>query len=503
MSRLPYTQNEPQTNIKSDAPGVRAASPKKQIPIYPAVVNRGGNMWNFAGLADETVYPSPHNLNWSPGWVPRQTRLAMMNHHKVYQSENNLKNAIIGDGGRWIPAINPYGPDKAQWKEALLYARFLTFCWRQMYGSNFAVVRQMLDCMREGNKVAPFNVRDCEFGEWKGKWILDRLQVWPNDCYEFYGDEFGTVTHLRVGANSLTRRDWPREKFFVLTWRPVNGNPYGTSVYAPAYDPFYKDVQTDFEEMAYMATFGRPSVIVFAAPPPEDKTEEAAPLFYRDGKPVMEADPDNPGQERQRYGYAVEQNAILFTEFRAGSIWSLDAGAIVEVMEARQGGAELFDKSRDRNAKAIAGAIYGTHQVTESERVISQGNAEVGEGIAGLNVTEGKRMLEEAEENDLARMLLLLNFGPGALELLPIRDYGSGQNGRLPKILNAQVGFASNGAMDKAQYWDLCASNGLALPYPDSEPLVVRVSGTGGGDKTGEGKPKEEKQGTDKAGANG
>lgn len=475
--------------IESDVPGVPAADPKKQIPIYPSrVVVPGMQLWNFAGLNDPDLYPSPHQTGWGEGWVPRETRRAMLRHHKVYQGINNLKNAVVGDGGRWIPAVNPYRPgEREQFDEAVKYTRFMEFNSRMMNGSNWEVARQLLDCIHEGNKIAPITLREQQTGKLKGSWVLDRLQVWPNDVYAFHQDEYGNFTEVHVGAANVGDRvRYPKEKFLILSYRPINNNPYGTQVLVPVYDPFYKDIQTDYEEMAYMATFGRPSVIVFAAPPPEENMqEEAQPLVWADGTPVMEDDPDNPGSLRQRYGYQVEQNKILFTEFKSGSVWSMNYGALVQVVEARPGGADLFRNARADNARAIMGAIYGTHQVTEAERNVSTGNQEVGEGVAGLNVTEGKRMLEEAEENSIAKMVLTLNFGPGAVDLLPIRDYGSGQNGRLPKMMNAQVGFASNGAMDKAQYWDYCAGNGLPLPWPDAAPLVLATTGTGGGDKTG------------------
>jgi uncharacterized protein YeaO (DUF488 family) len=491
------------------APGVPSADPKKQISQYGPnvrVVNHGTSAWNFD--IDTGIFPSPRSTNWGEGWVSEPVRRAMLSHHKVYQGINNLKNAIMGDGGRWIPAVNPYRKgEKEYFQEALKYATFMEFFSRQMHGSNWNTMRQMLDCVHEGNKLAPITFREQTSGRYKGFWVLDRLNVWDNRLYSFWRDEFGNFTEVHAGADYTNKNNrYPKEKFLILTYRPKNDNPYGTTILEPVYEPFYHDIQMDHEEMAYMATFGRPSVIIFAAPPPPDKIddkEELIPLQYRDGAPVLEEDPDNPGEYRQRIGYQTEQNMLLFTEFKAGSIWSMEAGALVQVVEARAGGAEVFDNKRERNARNITGAIFGTHQVTEAERNVSTGNQEVGEGIVGLSVTEGKMMLEEAEENQLAALALELNYGAGARDLLPKRDYGSGQGGRLPKVMNAAVNFTSNQSWDKAMLWDFNAANGLPLNYPDSETLQIPVGvqlGGSGGDKTGKPAPTDPAP-TDDAGA--
>lgn len=503
MARDTLPKND-DAKFESDVTGVAPVAPTRRIatgpPRYPSRARVGGGAWSFAGL-DSDIYPSPNHTGWTPGYVSHRVRTAMMNHHKVYQAVHNLINGIVGEGGRTIPAISPYGPDKADFKKALAIAQFCDRALRQMQGAHWTSAKQLLQCVVEGNKIAPIDFREQTRGRDKGRLVLDRLNVWDNEIYDFGFDKYNDFVSVYVHPTDPKdqRTEYPRSKFIHLAWRPINGDPYGTQILSPAYNPFYKDVQIDTEEMAYVSQFGRPSVIIFAAPPPDfmnGAPQELQPLFSASGQPIMEEDED--GEIVQRRGTALEQNALSFTSFGAGSIWSMEAGSLVQVVEARNGGADMYRFMREQNGRSITGTILGTHQATDSERSISTNNAEVGEGIMGLNITEGKRILELAEENDLLTPLVRWNFGEAALDLLPIRDYGSGQNGRIPKILNAIVGFASNGAFTRDQYYWFCAGNGLPLPLPDDEPVVKQIAtnGLGGADKTKkEEKPQPEKTG--------
>lgn len=480
MARPILPRNAGDGEITSDSPDVPSADPKKRIPIYPVSV-RLGQSFSSAGIFDANLFPSRHRSGWADGWVGLETRAEMLRHPKVYQGLNNLKNAIIGDGGRWIPAINPYGPDKEFFAEAVKYTRFLEDNWRMTRHSFFGVTRQMLSCIENGNKLAAPTLREQSYGRLKGMWLLDKLQLWPNECYSLGSDQYGefdrviTRGGMGLGVPQSEQNVFPRERFHHLAWRPYNGNPYGSTVLAPVYDPYLEDIQAQFENGAYMATWGRPSVIIFSSPPPEAGIEDEMPLYTRDGAPIMEDDPDNPGEMIHRLGYSTEQNAIMFTDFQAGSIWSLEHGSIVQVVEGRPGGADLFHNTRKEARGAIMDAIYGTRHATEGDKSPTAAGAELTEGVAGLNVTEGRMMLEQAEEVGIGRMVLSLNYGDKALDLMPIRDYGSGQTGRFANIMNATVSFASNGSMTRAQYWDFSAQNGLPLFWPEDEPVIFSL----------------------------
>jgi hypothetical protein len=52
----------------------------------------------------------------------------------------------------------------------------------------------------------------------------------------------------------------PREKFCILSWRPKDGDPRGTSVLRPAYDPWWRKRQTIPEYLKYLAQFAGPSL---------------------------------------------------------------------------------------------------------------------------------------------------------------------------------------------------------------------------------------------------
>jgi hypothetical protein len=476
--------------VESGATGVPDAAPDAKLNVNgrssAKIVRVGVDSWDFSALQNSILFPSPFEASfvWPEGYIPPRIRKQMARHPKIYQCTEMLVAAIVGDGGRVVPCVAPNHPDFAKAKEI---ADFCSWALRNMVGSWYLNLRQMLTAVVDGNRVAFWSMRLEENSRtYKNKETLDELQILPIDTYTFYEDEYGRVTWLNVSYAAEDEQDWPRGKFAILTYRPMNGKLDGSTVYAPAYEPYYEDCQAVGELFAYAATFGRPSVIIIA---PEVKIggmgldEQKFPLEYADGSPVMEVDKAT-GLHRQKMGTAVQQNAIMFTMYRAGGVWSVEGGTKVEIAQARPGGSELFTEIRDRASRNMAAAILGTDKLTESGPKESATDRESGENVTGLGVTDGKRSAEEMVENDLLTLLVDRNYGAAYRDLLPIFDLGSGQNGRLAKMHNSIVGFVTNGTFTVEQWWEYCKMTGLPLPYPGSERVNPQAGNrVGGGDK--------------------
>lgn len=481
MARKPTPKN-------ANAPEVTDI--KKLVPVFPRVSVYGGSgTWTFNGLENQGVFPSPFQTGWSNGWVAEQTRYQMLNHPKVSQAVNNLKDAILGSPARWVPNAPPSHKDFDKKREV---ADFCTYLENNCPGYH-AKMRQLLDCTVEGSKIAAKIGREEDYGTYSGKIVLDDLQIIPNGLFNYYRDEAGNTTHIRVYSQVPIQTLWPREKFLHFSWNPINNNPWGTIVLSAAYEPYYRDVQCDNEEMAYLATFGRPSIFVFAPDIPNlgsaGVVQSDIPLYYIDGTPVMETDPTT-GVQTQRKGTIVDSNAYKFSDYQSGSVFSLDGGSKVQIAEARSGGADMFRFMRESNGRLITAAIIGTHQMTDSERNVSTKNAEVGEGVAGLRITQGQIMVERAEEQDVAYPFIEMNYGTKiAREHLPIRDRGSRRNTRMTQQANALANYVNSGAFTEDQWWYLCLENGWGMPYPGVDRVIDTsardFSGSaGGGQKT-------------------
>lgn len=473
-SAVPVAAGRPSLPAKTDEIGsetsvVPAADPNRNIQTRAKLVKFGGNIWDFSQLQNATLYPSPYDYAmWPQGFLPRLICMQMLRHPKVDQAENNLIASIIGNGGRVIPCVPPSHKD---FKKAREIADFCSWSIRHMKGSWHSNLRQMATAVHEGNKAAVIVCRDEENSrEYRNNRVLDELQILPNETYAYYLNEYAETVYLRIYTSYDDQQDWPRGKFAVLTYRPINNNPYGTKNLAAAYEPYYEDCQAVAELFAYAATFGRPSVVIYAPPPPTPGAkEENFALTATDGTPIMVRNID--GDLVPKMGTIVEQNGITFTEYRAGSVWSLEGGSKVEIAEPRSGGDSLFASIRDRAARMISAVIMGTHETTDSTKATSSGGSEASEAVTDLGVTDGKKAIEEMVENDIFTLLVDLNYGPSYRDLLPIYDLGSSKNARMARMLNSVVGFVTNGAFNEDQWWWFCIQNDLPLPYPDSPKL--------------------------------
>jgi hypothetical protein len=445
-------------------------------PSHPTPRNRSkapqiyGHSWRFDGLSD---LPSPFRTKWAFGCVPEAIRQQMMTHPKVYQSINNLKSAILGSGGRAVACVPPHDP---RFEVAREYAEFCSWALRSINGSWHASARQILDAVHECHKIAFVPLREQMSGKYRGYWTLDTLNVLPNHTYRFLRDGAGNIVKLRVRDNGVWN-EYDREDFCIFSYRPIDGHVWGTDVLYPVYEPYYRDVQCDPEEMAMVAQFGRPSNIWIA--PGMDaagNAPEDIPQFEADGV-TPEIDPETNEQKKLPVMQAIA-NAV--TNIAAGTNAVVPPGTTHKLVEA-QNGAAMFGALREANARQIAAGILGTHQLTESETSKSKDNSAAAEGTVGLGVTDGKTALEQMVENDLFTSLIRYNYGEAALDLLPIFDLGSGQNGRMVALMNSIGVLVNGGAYDEGQWWYTCLDTGLPMPYPGMAKVVVSQPRPGGG----------------------
>lgn len=449
------------------------SSQRAEIPIYHETT------WNFDGLAG---LPGPFSRE--SGVVPDDIRRQMLDHPKIYQGINNLKSAILEDGGRVVAAVSP---THADWELARDIAQCCEFALRQMKGSWYVTARQLLDAVHQGNKVAAKSVREQESGAYRGYWMPDALQLLPNRTYRFLRDKAGNITHLRVRVvgEEKSEVEFERERFTVFTFRPIDGNILGTTVCPALYEPYYKDVQLDPEEMANIAQFGRPTVVVIAPGanangqyPPD------VPIFDAQNEPILDEN-----NEQMRITVTADIAAKL-AQYEAGSVVVLPGGSQFKLAEPMNGGGDAIGRVRASNERRMMAVIMGTDQLTESSNQLSSDNKGIAQDVAGLGITDGKRALEEMVESDIFQDIVRYNFGDAAMDLLPIFDLGSNKNARLIGLMNAVSAYINNGAFDEDQYRQYCKDVGLPMPNPDAkkvvDPALSRGSGGAHGNQTEE-----------------
>jgi hypothetical protein len=443
-------------------------SQKTPLPIY------GKAQWSFSGLGG---LPSPYGLDWAQGYVPDEIRTEMLKHPKVSQTTNLLKAGILGDGGRVVPCLTPQDEG---WELAWELTQVCAFGLRHIKGSWHGLARQLLDAIEQCHKVAVKTLREHETGQYQGYWLPDRLQILPNWTYQFMRDETGEYPVIRVRMVGREAEDIDRDRCVVMTFRPSDGSIWGSTVLSTAYEPFYFDVQLDPEEMAMLAQFGRPTVVVIA--PGRDPNGNYPPAI-----PVYESDGVTP--RLNELGDPIEIPVTIdiankLEGYEAGSIVILPGDTTFKLAEAQKGG-EDFARSHEIRWRMIACAILGTDQLTESKNQLSSDNKGIAQDVAGLGFSDGARALEETVENDIFRDIVLYNYGEAALDYLPIFDLGSGKSSRLISLMNSVAAYVANGAFDEAQWFSYCISVGLPLPNPKAKKVVQSKDRRGSGGNQG------------------
>ena len=159
---------------------------------------------------------------------------------------------------------------------------FCTTCLDNLTPSFLDVLYDLLDALALGNRVAEqvyaLDVDD----DGRQRLALKSLKVKPRETVSFVVDPFLNVIGLQaatipgtgypvvtgsvVGDPSQLPNLLPREKFAVLSWNTVNGDPRGTSLLRCVYNSWYLKMQTWGEFAKYLAQFAGPSLIGTTAP---------------------------------------------------------------------------------------------------------------------------------------------------------------------------------------------------------------------------------------------
>jgi hypothetical protein len=260
--------------------------------------------------------------------------------------------------------------------------------------------------------------------------VLTDLKVKPQRSTAFvvdaYNDVLGLVAIIPGVAYSLLQTTvigdlnaapnlLPREKFAILSFRPVNNDPRGTSILRAAYAAWWHKMQMWPEYLRYLTQFASPLPVGTTAPDAIDTVDPATGILTT---PEM------------------AQLAAL-QGIRNGSAISQPFGATV-TLHYSAGAGEAFISAIDQDDRQMSVSILGQLLATGEGRHQARAAAQVHQDILDQIVRQLKLFVTRMITRDILTPLVRYNFGPDAADrLVPGVNLGETETSDQSKVLAA------------------------------------------------------------------
>ncbi len=371
-------------------------------PVEPQreYVSAGGGVWT-------AIARTARRLPWHLDDVTRDfgddLYDRMLLDPQVAAAINVMKAAILEDGAHIVAWLHDESDPQFQQAQELF-----TFCEDVLENLDTPlddVLWNLLDAIATGNRVAE------QVYEQRGaQLVLRALKVKPRRSTAFVVDSYNNVLGLLgaipgapMAAGSLVvdpgQADniLPRDKFAVLTFRPKDHDPRGTSILRPAYNPWWLKMQTWPEYLKYLAQFASKSLI------------GTLPEGARSPTGVAESPAELMGQQLEN--------------FQNGSWTVIPNGAKIDMIGSDgEGGA--FRRAFEMYDRQIVTAIINQTLTTMEGVHQSRAAASVHQDVFDTLIRQAKKSVERMLRRDVLMNLVRYNFGDAAVPLTPYVTLG-------------------------------------------------------------------------------
>lgn len=383
-----------------------------------------------------------------------------------------LKASILEDGLILAPAIDDQ--DDKQYKRAVEIRDAAELMFERLETPLDDVLWALLDALAYGNKVAEL-ISEIQTVDGKQYLHYRAIKVKPRELVAFVVDDFMNVLGLlgaKPGQSTVPGTGLgvriadvlPRDKFAVLTFRPQDGDPRGTSVLRAAYEPWWRKRQLSPEYLKYLSQFAGPSVW---ATPPEDvsispSVDSLGNLVDGSGETVDDA--SELSEADQPLSPQDELLAVLLA-WRNGTAMTVPFGTQVHTVEM-QGEGEAFLSAFVQADAQITKAILTQSLATEEGEHQARAAASVHQDVLDTLVRQGKRCVLRMIGYDILVPWVLRNWGEkAARELVPIPSLGSTERQDLPQLWTAAAALQRSNYLHPSQH--PAVDEMLSLPVRD------------------------------------
>jgi hypothetical protein len=297
--------------------------------------------------------------------------------------------------------------------------------------------------------------------------VLSALKPRPRHSVAFVVDAFMNVQGI-LGAPpgqsalslSTVMTDSParvpnlfdRRKFAVLTWRPRNADPRGSTVLRPAYTPWWAKMQTWPEFLKYLAQFASPSIYAVAS---EEATKSGVRVTNDDG--TISTRP------------AVEVLLDTLLAYRNGTAMAVPYGTLIEALSV-SGDGSAFHRAFTLCDQQISTAVLHQTLATMEGEHQARASSEVHQDTLDTIIRQAKRAVCVMLRRDVLVPLIEYNYGPKiARQFTPYVSLGSVESQDFSAYATAIASLAKSSYLDPSQY--IGVDKLLNLPVREAAPV--------------------------------
>lgn len=382
------------------------------------------------------------------------------------------KASVIEEGLSLAPALDDSDADGYD-----LSKEILGYCERVIDDLSPSIddtLWMMLDAAAYGNKVAELAYADERTYTGKLRVSLTGIKPKPRRVSAFVVDTYMNVLGLvalipGIGApvqtGTILALDnpgkipnlLPRSKFAILTFRPRDTDPRGTSILRPAYTAWWTKMQTWPEYLKYLAQFASPGLIGYTAP-------------NADYLPALDSDGNLTG------GAASSPEQIMvntLTNFRNGAVLAFTNGSKVDSIQS-QGEGRAFLTAFEAYDKQISKGILTQTLATGEGKSGTRAQGQVHQDVLTTLVRQGRRAVVRMLKRDVLRQLVELNYGPkAAFELTPKPSLGQVEQQDFASTAGAIASLKTASYLDPSQFPEI--DEMLNLPARDPESITRMI----------------------------
>lgn len=383
-----------------------------------------------------------------------------------------LKASILEDGAKLAPALDDEtDPDYAL---AVQLTDLATAMLEALETPLDEVLWNLLDAVSRGNEVAE-QVYAYQTHGGATRLMLTALRVKPRHATAFVVDAYGRLlgllaripgeaTPVQTGYIDPTSLPnfLPRAKFAILSFRPEEGDPRGTSVLRQAYTAWFLKRQVMEEHLRYLTQFAAPSVVATTGPDaqdyvPTDALGNPTGPFDANGLPI----PITP-----------EQRLLdTLAGFKNGTALALPNGTMFQIFFS-SGTGEAFIHAFDLYDRMITKSILGQTLASEEGRHQSRAASLVHQDVLDTIIKQAKRAVARMLARDILMPWIRYNWGEDAVRLCPRVTLGTTEQSDIVQMMAGFAALKTAGYLAPSQ---LTATDAL-LNLPPRLPEEVQLA---------------------------